>query len=76
MRHIAEAAKEKGCQISHQSVGEILKRKGYSLQGNRKTDEGGNHIDRDAQFNYINDIAKDFLATGDPVISVASELLT
>ena len=70
MRHIAEAAKEKGCQISHQSVGEILKRKGYSLQGNRKTDEGGNHIDRDAQFNYINDIAKDFLATGDPVISV------
>ena len=51
-------------------MGEILKRKGYSLQGNRKTDEGGNHIDRDAQFNYINDIAKDFLATGDPVISV------
>lgn len=70
LRHIAEATKEKGCQISHQSVGEILKRKGYSLQGNRKTDEGGNHIDRDAQFNYINDLAKEFLATGDPVISV------
>lgn len=70
LRHIAEAAKEKGCPISHQSVGEILKRKGYSLQGNRKTDEGGDHIDRDAQFNYINDIAKDFLSTGDPVISV------
>ena len=70
LRHIAEAAKEKGCQISHQSVGEILKSKGYSLQGNRKTDEGSNHIDRDAQFNYINDIAKDFLAAGDPVISV------
>jgi transposase len=45
LRHIAEAAKEKGCQISHQSVGEILKSKGYSLQGNRKTDEGSNHID-------------------------------
>jgi transposase len=70
LRHIAEAAKEKGCQISHQSVREILKSKGYSLQGNRKTDEGSNHIDRDLQFNYINDIAKDFLAVDDPVISV------
>ena len=70
LRHIAEAAKERGCPISHQSVGEILKAKGYSLQGNRKTDEGSNHIDRDAQFNYINNIAKDFLATEDPVISV------
>ena len=69
LRHIAEAAKERGCPISHQSVGEILKAKGYSLQGNRKTDEGSNHIDRDAQFNYINNIAKDFLATDDPVIS-------
>ena len=70
LRHIAEAAKERGCPISHQSVGEILKAKGYSLQGNRKTDEGSNHIDRDAQFNYINNIAKDFLATDAPVISV------
>lgn len=70
LRHIAEAAKERGCPISHQSVGEILKEKGYSLQGNRKTDEGSNHIDRDAQFNYINNIAKDFLSTDDPVISV------
>jgi len=70
LRHIAEAAKERGCPISHQSVGEILKAKGYSLQGNRKTDEGSNHIDRDAQFNNINNIAKDFLSTDDPVISV------
>jgi len=70
LRHIAEALKGKGCQISHQSVGEILKSKGYSLQGNRKTDEGSNHIDRDAQFNYINDTAKDFLSVDDPVISV------
>lgn len=70
LRNIAEAAKNKGCSISHKLVGVILKNAGYSLQGNRKTDEGSNHIDRDAQFNYINDIAKDFLAGGDPVISV------
>lgn len=70
LRNIAEAAKEAGFNISHKLVGVILKNAGYSLQGNRKTDEGGNHIDRDAQFNYINDVAKDFLAAGYPVISV------
>ncbi len=70
LRNISEAAKDKGFNISHKLVGVILKNAGYSLQGNRKTDEGSNHIDRDAQFNYINDIAKDFLSSGDPVISV------
>jgi hypothetical protein len=43
---------------------------GYSLQSNKKTKEGGDHPDRDAQFEYINDLAKDFLSSGDPVISV------
>ena len=70
LRHIAEAAREKGCPVSHQTIAEILRSKGYSLQGNRKTDEGGTHIDRDAQFNYINNLAKDFLETAAPVISV------
>jgi hypothetical protein len=40
------------------------------LQANSKTREGGQHIDRDAQFNYINTQAKAFLATNEPVISV------
>jgi len=70
LRNIAEAAKNMGCNISHKLVGVILKKAGYSLQGNRKTDEGSTHIDRDAQFNFINDIAKEFLATDNPVISV------
>lgn len=70
LRNIAEAAKDKGCNISHKLAGVILKNAGYSLQGNRKTDEGSTHIDRDAQFNFINDIAKEFLSTDDPVISV------
>jgi transposase len=70
LRNIAEAVKEEGITISHKLVGVILKKAGYSLQGNRKTDEGGNHIDRDAQFNYINDISKVFFAAGNPVISV------
>jgi len=42
----------------------------YSLQGNRKTKEGGDHPDRDAQFAHINATATAYLAAGDPVLSV------
>ena len=51
-------------------VGELLHGLGYSLQANSKIKEGGQHIDRDAQFHYINDQAKRFLAADEPVISV------
>ena len=70
LRHIAEALEQKSHKISYRVVGEILKEAGYSLQGNRKTDEGSSHPDRDEQFQYINDLAKVYLAAGDPVISV------
>lgn len=70
LRNISAAAKEKGYAISHKLVGVILSASGYSLQSNRKTDEGGTHIDRDAQFIFINDKVNSFLNSGDPVISV------
>lgn len=70
LRKIAAAAKEKGHNVSHKLVGELLKDLGYSLQSNRKTDEGGNHEDRDAQFEHINEIAVTFLNNNHPVISV------
>ena len=70
LRNIAEAAKEKGCNISHKLVGIILKNAGYSLQSNRKTDEGSSHEDRDAQFIHINNSANEFLSLNEPVISV------
>jgi transposase len=70
LRKISEIAKGKGHNVSHKLVGGILKGLGYSLQSNRKTDEGGTHEDRDAQFEHINAIATLFLANGDPVISV------
>jgi hypothetical protein len=41
---------------SHRLVAELLQTNGYSLQANRKTREGPQHLDRDAQFRYINDI--------------------
>lgn len=56
--------------ISHVKVAELLDAAGYSLQANRKTREGMDHPDRDAQFRHINKEAKVFLKAGDPVISV------
>jgi len=43
---------------------------GYSLQGTSKQKEGRQHVDRDAQFGYVNSTAGSFLAAGEPVISV------
>lgn len=57
-------------QVSHLKVGQILREQGYSLQSNRKTEEGEDHPDRDAQFRHINALVKRALAEGTPVISV------
>jgi hypothetical protein len=56
--------------VSHTKVTQLLKKEGYSLQGNRKTEEGEDHPDRDAQFRYINRAVKAALRAGEPVISV------
>jgi Rhodopirellula transposase DDE domain len=66
----AVAARAQGHQVSHTLVGELLGSLDYSLQGNRKTKEGGNHPDRNAQFSYINDKVAEALAAHQPVISV------
>ena len=56
--------------ISHVKVGQLLHEQDFSLQGNRKTEEGADHPDRDAQFRHINAHVKASLAVGTPVISV------
>jgi len=56
--------------ISHEKVAQLLREPGYSLQGNRKTEEGEDHADRDAQFRHINKEVRQALARGWPVISV------
>ena len=56
--------------ISHEKVAQLLRSMEYSLQGNRKTEEGKNHPDRDAQFRYINEHVRRAVAAGRPVISV------
>ena len=56
--------------VSHEKVAQLLRSLDYSLQGNRKTEEGGDHPDRDAQFQYINGQVRRALAAHRPVISV------
>jgi hypothetical protein len=66
-------AKELGQQqhpVSHMKVAQILHDLDYSLQSNRKTEEGADHPDRDAQFRHINAAVKQCLRQGIPVISV------
>jgi transposase len=70
LRHLAQALQERGHSVCPHVIADCLRELGYSLQANRKTREGGNHMDRDAQFHYINDQATAFLAAGEPVISV------
>src|SRR6266550_1942032 len=70
LRNLVKALKRKGHRVSPTVVGELLRDMGYSLQANSKTREGGQHIDRDAQFEYINTKAMDFLAANEPIISV------
>jgi hypothetical protein len=56
--------------ISHEKVAQLLRDQNYSLQSNRKTEEGADHPDRDAQFRHINAQVKRALGMGMPVISV------
>ena len=70
LRNIEKLLKEKGYSVSYVTVGELLKSLGYSLQANKKTDEGGNDPDRNEQFEFINKTALSFMADSAPVISV------
>lgn len=69
-RHLASALAERGFTASQTLVGRLLRRLGFSLQANRKTREGTNHPDRNAQFEYINAQINAFQAAGQPAISV------
>ena len=70
LKQLAHELGEQGHRISHVSMGILLKELGYSLQGNRKTLEGTDHPDRDAQFQYIQEKTQQALDAGQPVISV------
>src|SRR5215831_5174630 len=70
LRNLVNALAVKGHKVCPTVVGNLLRDMGYRLQANSKTREGDQHIDRDAQFRYINTQATAFLAANEPVISV------
>jgi hypothetical protein len=71
VRHLAEELSAQGHQAGKDLVARLLKRKlGFSLQAARKTLEGKQHPDRDAQFRHINDTVSAAIAAGQPAISI------
>jgi hypothetical protein len=69
-RVLADALREKGYAVSHTKVGNILKARDYSLLSNRKTREGTQHADRNAQFEHIAKRVKARQRRGEPALSV------
>jgi hypothetical protein len=69
-RTLADELTDRQHPISHEKVAQLLREMNYSLQGNRKTEEGEDHPDRDAQFRHINKEVRSALKQGGPVISV------
>jgi len=69
-RNLAGELTAAGHPVSADTVDKLLHEQGFSLQGNAKTIEGRQHPDRDGQFRYISGAAKEYLAAGDPVVSV------
>jgi transposase len=69
-RKLAEELARQGHRICADTVGDLLREEGFSLQSNAKTLEGKQHPDRDAQFHYLNAQARNHQDSGAPVISV------
>ena len=70
LRNLAAGLRGLGHRICHNVVADLLREMGYRLQANRKTREGTDHPDRDAQFGYLNDQVTQALAASEPAISV------
>jgi len=70
IRNITKVLHDVGYNICHEVVRKCLIELDYSLQSNKKTKEGGDNPDRDAQFEFINAQSEDFISCKDPVISV------
>ena len=69
-RTLAAELTAQGHPISHEKVAQLLRAMDYSLQSNRKTEEGNDHPDRDAQFQHINEQVQRALRGRQPVVSV------
>jgi hypothetical protein len=69
-RTLAGELTRQGHRVGADTVADLLREEGFSLQGNAKTIEGTQHPDRDAQFRYISEQVRAHQGSADPVISV------
>ena len=69
-RKLAQELTHQQHPVSARTVAVLLREAGYSLQANSKTREGGQHPDRNAQFEHLNSKVQEFLFQGEPVISI------
>lgn len=69
-KQLANELNKKGYRVSDRKICDLLSDLGYSLQANRKTNEGKNHPDRDEQFLFIYKKVRSFQRDKQPVISV------
>ena len=67
---LAQELQARGHTVSPRKVAQLLHQLGYGLQANRKTREGQQHPDRNAQFEHINSQTEDFQGRGQPVVWV------
>jgi Rhodopirellula transposase DDE domain len=70
LRSLVGALRAAGFVVSTRTVARMLRRAGYRLHAVFKTKEGAQHPDRDAQFCYIDALARVFVDGGDPVVSL------
>ena len=70
IRTLADTLQRMGHAASHRWVWATLHELKYSLQGNRKMEEGNQHVDRNAQFEHINRRVSREIRVGNPVVSV------
>ncbi len=69
-RSLAAELTRQGHRVGADTVADLLREECFSLQAGAKTVEGKQHPDRDAQFRYINERARQHMGVGQPVISV------
>ncbi len=76
IRTLADTLQRMGHGASHRWVWATLHELNYSLQGNRKMEEGNQHVDRNAQFEHINGRVSREMRVGNPVVSVDTKSRT
>jgi hypothetical protein len=71
--HLAAELRHQNFEGGEKLVGKLLPRLKYSFNANRKTREGFQHPDTNAQFDWVRETATVAIAAGEPTISVEAK---